>query len=373
MAQIMILSRACTHIDKAHVHSHIVANSTNLDCTGKFVDFKRSGRAIRRISDLLCVQHGLSVITNPKPSRGRNYGKWAEGHDLEKPPSFAEIIRRKIDEILPSCSTFEDVISALRADGFTVSENRKHISVRAPKQTRPTRLNTLKGNYTEAAIRERLAGLRIVGSGSASGGKIQVSLLIDIQKKIQDGKGAGYAQWAKIFNLKQAAKTLLFLQENGIDSYDDLVKKSSSASGNFAELSKKIRAADTRLKEISELQKYIGQYGKTRDIYAKYKASGWNRDYYDEYVADITLHRAAKKYFDTLGIKKLPSIKALRQEYAALNAEKKKLYSGYRALKETAHSLTVAKGNADQILGIKPNAQNRDSEAPPRRGEAHEK
>ncbi|GHV48429.1 hypothetical protein FACS189499_07820 [Clostridia bacterium] len=153
--------------------------------------------------------------------------------------------------------------------------------------------------------------------------------------------------------MKSAAKTLIFLQENGIDSYDELKKKSSSASGEFAILSKKIKDADSRLKEITELQKYIGQYSKTRDTYAKYKANGWSREFYDEFTADILLHRAAKKFFDKQGYKdKLPSINQLKQEYAATLVEKKKLYLGYHDLRENSRELAVAKANAERILGI---------------------
>ena len=359
----------CTHVDKAHIHNHIIFNSTTLDCTRKFKDFWFSGRAVRRISDLLCVENGLSIIANPKHPGGHTYGDWVGDN---KPPTWSETIKQKIDEILPSCASFEDFISALRAAGFTVKDNRKHISVCAPGQKKPSRLDTLKGDYTEAAIRERLAGIRIAKVSGGSGTYTRVSLLVDIQAKIREGHGSGYEQWAKIFNLKQAAKTLVFLQENGIDSYEDLKKKSSSASGDFAALTTKIKEIETRQKEVTELQKYIGQYGKTRDVYAAYKASGWSRSFYDEHAADIILHRAAKKYFEGLGKKKLPSINQLKQEYAALAAEKKKLYSGYNELKENSRALAVAKGNADRILGITPDAQNRNASREQTRRDSNE-
>ena len=158
------------------------------------------------------------------------------------------------------------------------------------------------------------------------------------------------------------------MQENGIDSYDDLKKKASSASGGFAALNKKIRDAETRMNEIAELQKYISQYGKTRDVYAAYKKSGWSQKFYDEHTADIILHRAAKKYFDKLGMKKLPSINSLKQEWAGLNTEKKKLYAGYREQKENSRALTVALGNANHILGITPDTKTHDaSHETPRR------
>jgi hypothetical protein len=321
---------------------------------------------------LICAEHGLSVIENPKPSRG-SYGDWLG----DKPPSWSEQIKRKVDEILPACATFEDFIAALRAVGCTVRDDKKYVSVTLPGQGRAIRLKSLGDGYTEDAIRERLAqyaadkkrGVRRAGTGGSSsdvGGQPyqhvagSVSLLIDIQAKIREGKGVGYERWAKVFNLQQAAKTLIFLQENGIDSYEDLKKKASSASGGFAALTKKIRDVETRMSEITELQKYIGQYGKTRDVYAAYKKSSWSQKFYDEHTADIILHRAAKSYFDKLGMKKLPSITSLKQEWAARGAEKKKLYAGYREQKETSRALTVAFGNANHILGIKPDEQNHD-------------
>jgi hypothetical protein len=353
------------HTDRAHIHCAIVFNSTNLDCTGKFNNFYGSTFAIRHLSDLICVEHGLSVIENPKPSKGRNYGKWSDG---VKKPSWQDKLRSKVDEVLPSCAVFEDFIAAMIGLGYTVNSKRKHITFLAPGQKKPTRLDTLKGDYTEAEIRKRLGGGRIISSGGTGSEKPKPvkdekkpSLLIDIQAKIREGKGGGYEKWARIFNIKESAKTLLFLKENGINSYDDLVRKAAVASAEFSVLSDKIKGIDTRLKEISELQKYIGQYGKTREIYAKYKASGWDKGFYEENRADITLHRAAKKYFDGLGLKKFPKMDELKQEYAMLTAEKKKLYSGYRAKKETMRELVTAKSNCAKLLGVTGNVPERDN------------
>ena len=345
------------HTDRAHIHCHIIYNSTTRDGRKKFQNFRNSSFAVQRLSDVICMEHGLSVITDPEPSKGRNYESCS---GINKQLSYSDIIRNKIDEILPSCTTFEEFISSLRASGFIVDDSGKHITVCTPGQKRPTRLNTLKGNHTEAAIRERLESGRSIQSGSTGGGHFRISLLVDIQAKIREGKGPGYEQWAKIFNLKQAAKTLIYLQENGIDSYEDLKKKSSAASGDFSALTTKIKDIETRQKEISELQKYIGQYSKTREVYAAYKASGWSREFYDQNSADIILNRAAKKYFDSLGTKKLPSIKSLKEDYAKLATEKKKLYSGYQELKKNSRSLSIAKGNADRILGITTDVQNRE-------------
>ena len=358
----------CTHIDKHHVHNHIIFNSTSIDCERKFKNFFFSSKAIRRISDLLCAEHGLSVIENPNPSKG-SYGDWLGEN---KKPSHKDVLKQKIDDIIPQCATFDDLLARLIADGYEVNANRKHISIKAPGWGKPARLDTLNGEYTEAAIRARLGIAKTITSGGESGTKTQISLLVDIQEKIREGKGAGYVHWAKINNLKEAAKTLIFLKENGIDSYEDLVKKSSSASGDFTALTKRIRDIEVRQKEVSELQKQIGTYGKTKDIYAKYKASGWSRDFYDVHAADIILHRAAKKYFNGLGAKKLPSINQLKQEYATLAAERKMLYGDYHKLKDLSRELSTARANAEQILGITPNAQNRDVSCKQTQHNSHE-
>jgi hypothetical protein len=360
------------HTDRKHIHSHVIFNSTALDCGRKFKNFWGSSFALRRLSDIICVENGLSIIKNPKPSRG-SYGDWLarlpEGQDDNKPLSHKEMLRRTIEEILPSATTYDDVIARLIAAGFEVSTKGRRHTAKLPDWGKPTRLDTLGDAYTVSAIMVRLGKAKARASGGDSGthtraapAGTQVSLLVDIQAKIREGKGAGYERWAKIFNLKQAAKTLIFLQENGIDSYADLKKKSSSASGAFAALTKKIRDAEIRMDEITELQKQIGTYGKTRAVYEAYKRSGWSRRYYDEHTADIILHRAAKKFFDAQGFKgRLPSISALKQEWAARAAEKKKLYAGYHERRETSRALAVAKGNADRILGVAPQARTRET------------
>jgi hypothetical protein len=345
-----------THTDKKHIHNHIIFNSTTLDCGRKFRNFWGSSKAVRRISDLLCAEYGLSIIENPKPSRG-SYADWLGNG---KPPTWKDVIRAKIDDILPDCKTFDEFAGALRKAGCVVKDGSKYVSVIAPGQKKPTRLKSLGENYTEAAIRERLGNAKARTGGGDSGTHTHaapagrhVNLLVDIQAKIRDGKGAGYERWAKIFNLKEAAKTLLFLQESGIGTYEELAKKSAAASAELSTVSKRISEIDDRQKEISELQRQIGVYGKTRAVYETYRKSGWKRGYYDEHAADIIAHRGAKKFFDSLNLGgKVPPMATLKQEWATLNSEKKLLYGDYRRLKDSSRELAVALGNTRRILGI---------------------
>jgi hypothetical protein len=182
----------CTHIDKLHIHNHIVFNSTTLDCTKKFRDFLGSGKALGHMSDQICLENGLSIIENPN-KKSKHYGEWLGNG---KPLSWRNKLKQKIDEVLPSCASFEDFIKAMKAAEYEVSDKRKHITFRAPGQTKPTRLDTLKGDYTELAVRERIEGKRIVAPTQ------KINLLIDIQNNIKVKSNPGYTQWAKVYNLK---------------------------------------------------------------------------------------------------------------------------------------------------------------------------
>lgn len=261
----------CTHIDKAHIHSHIIFDSVAIDRTRKFRNFKNSSFAIRKISDQICLEHGLSVIEKPKPSRG-HYGSW-----------------QKEKATLNSSTKF--------------------------------------------------------------------NLLIDIQEKIQQGYGVGFENWARVQNLKDMSKTLLFLQENNLVSYDALEQRTDESVKIFNGISTQIKESDARLKEISELQKKIASYGRTRDVYSQYKKSGWSKKFFTQHESDIIIHRSTKKYFDELGYggdKKLPSMQSLKQEYAVLSSAKNKLYSQYKSAREDMIKLKMAKQNADTILNIQP-------------------
>jgi hypothetical protein len=336
-----------THIDREHVHNHIIFNSTTLDCDRKFRNFWGSSKAVRRISDLLCVEHGLSIIENPQPSKG-SYGDWLGD---KKVPTWKDAIKAKIDEIASSCKTFDEFIEALRKAEYLVKDGGKYISVQAPGQKKPTRLKTLGDDYTEAAIKAWLGVQKVRAAGGDSGTHTKVNLLIDIQEKIRQGKGAGYEHFAKLFNLKEAA-----------------------ASAELSAINKRISEIDGQQKEIAELQKQLGVYSKTRAVYETYRKSGWKRSYYDEHAADIVAHRGAKKFFDSLNLGgKIPPIATLKQEWAKLNSEKKLLWGDYHKLKDSAHELAIAIGNTRQILGIdKPTQAPETERETPRKTKRHD-
>ena len=355
----------CTHVDKHHVHSHIVFNSTALDCTRKFRNFLGSSFAVRRISDMLCLENGLSVIAEPKPSRG-NYGTWL-GED--KPPTIRGQLEVLIDTALgQGCKDFDSFLATMKAAGVEIKRG-KHLAFKIPSGKRFVRCDSLSDDYTEAAIMERISGKRIVAPKAKTAAPTKPNMLIDIQAKIQQANSPGFERWAKIFNLKEMARTVIYLQENNLTDLGELERACDAAVQKFNDLSDRMKAANARVKEISELQKHIGAYGKTREIYAQYrKLTGRKQDkFYEQHANEIAACQAAKRYFDSLGLKKLPSVQSLKQEYATLQAENKKRYPEQKQAKEKMIELLTAKNNVERILGMTEKEKNRDHQQGARR------
>lgn len=343
----------CTHVDKAHVHSHIIFNSTSLDCSRKFRNFWRSSFVVRRLSDLLCLENGLSVIENPKPSRG-SYGTWLGD---EKPPTVRARLEQIIDGALATGpKDFDSFIAAIKASGAQVKRG-KHLAFQIPGGKRFIRCDSLGADYSEAAICERIAGTRAAPAkrkAATPTAPQKPSLLIDIQAKLQQAHSPGFERWAKVHNLKEMAKTLLYLQENGLADYAVLEKACDDAGAKFDALTARIKAGDKRMKEIAELQKHIGAYSKTREIYAQYRKLPPKKAarFYEEHSSELLSCQAAKRHFDSLGMKKLPSLQSLKQEYATLLAESKKMYPELKAARAKMIELMTAKNNTNRILGL---------------------
>lgn len=350
-----------THTDKAHIHTHIEFNSTNLDCDGKFNNFKNSAFALRELSDKLCREHGMSVIEHPK-GRGQRF---AEKAAAKHGRSFKERLRQTIDNLLPASKDFEDFLARMREAGYEIKRRGKSLEFRAPDQTNFTRSFRLGADYTEEAMRKRISGTPMKQTAKKTpyraGGK-KVNLLIDIQAKMQAGKGKGYERWATIFNLKEAAKTLNFLTDNGIADYDELAARTEEAGETFDALSVRIKQLEGRMAEVAGLKTHIINYSKTRDVYATYKKSRHKKEFRAEHADEIAKHEAAKAAFDALAGKPIPKVAQLSEEYAALLAEKKERYEEYKAAKKEMLDLGLAKQNVDRILGITPSEPEKQKE-----------
>lgn len=337
-----------THVDKVHTHNHIIYNSTTLDCTKKFRNFLGSTNAVRRLSDAICMEHRLSVILNPKPSRG-HYGKWL---GEQKPPTFSNRLRQAIDVALKQKpKDFEHFLMLVESAGYKVKRG-SHTAFKGAEQQRFIRLRSLGEGYSESEIREVIAGkkLHMPHKMAAARSDKQINLLVDIQAKLQAGKGPGYERWAKTFNLKQMAHTLNYLTENNLLSYDALSERAAETSARYHALSAQIKAAEKRMAEIAVLRMHIINYSKTRDVYVAYRKAGYSKKFYEEHTADLLLHKAAKKAFDAFDKKNIPTVKALNIEYAELLAAKKKAFTEYTSARAEMRKVLAVKANVELFL-----------------------
>ena len=264
------------------------------------------------------------------------------------------MLRAAIDNALAQKpADLDELLKLLRESGCEVSKRGKSYRLKLPGWSKVARLDSLGDGYTLEALLEIFAGQRTHTPGKKQAVQTMrpsVNLLVDIQAKLRAGKGAGYARWASKFNLKQMAQTLNYLNDHGLLDYKVLAEKTVAATARRNELSEKIKAAEKRMAEIAVLRTHIVNYAKTRDTYAAYRKAGYSPKFRSEHEADILLHQAAKQAFDQLNVKKLPKMKALQAEYAALLAEKKEAYAELRKARDEARELLSVKANVDRVL-----------------------
>lgn len=334
-----------THIDKGHIHNHIIFCAVNFVDHHKYNSNKRSYYGIRNMSDKLCRENGLSVVVPGKGSKGKSY---AEYQAEKTGTSWKGKLKIAVDALIPQVSSFEELLQRLQAAGYEIKPG-KYVSCRAPGQERFTRLKTLGADYTEEAIRERIAGRR-AKAAKAPGEQRGVSLLIDIENSIKAAQSKGYEQWAKIHNLKQAAKTMNFLTEHKIEQYADLVSRIEEMAAESGQAADALKNAEKRLADMAVLIKNVSTYQKTKPVYDAYRKARNREKYRAGQEQAIILHEAAARSLKASGIAKLPNLAALQSEYKALQAQKEALYADYGKLKKKVREYDIIKQNIDSIL-----------------------
>ena len=321
-----------THTDREHIHNHIIYNSTALDSTRKFRDFLLSGLAVQRLSDLICLEHQLSVI-EIKPYRER------QKRTLYPPrESNRDKLCAVIDNILLNEKSvdFESFLQKLEQQGYEIKRG-KHTSVKGARQKRFIRFRTLGAGYSEDEIKAVLEGKAKHQPYQKQPPKEQpFHLLVDIQ--------------AKHYNLKEMSKTLIFLQENKIGSIEEMQERMDASTARYHELGDSIKASEKRLAEIAVLKAHIINYAKTRPVYDAYRKTGYSKRFLETHRTEITLHKAAKAAFDEANLKMLPKVKELDAEYSKLLTEKKARYPDYRKAKEEMQELLRAKRNVEMFF-----------------------
>ena len=334
-----------THIDKGHIHNHVIFCAVNFVDHHKYNSNKRSYYGIRNMSDKLCRENGLSVVVPGKGSKGKSY---AEYQAEKTGTSWKGKLKTAVDALIPQVSSFEELLTRLQAAGYEIKPG-KYVSCRAPGQERFTRLKTLGADYTEEAIRERIAGRR-AKAAKAPREQRGVSLLIDIENSIKAAQSKGYEQWAKIHNLKQAAKTMNFLTENKIEQYADLVSRIEEMAAESGQAADALKNAEKRLADMAVLIKNVSTYQKTKPVYDAYRKARNREKYRAGQEQAIILHEAAARSLKATGIAKLPNLAALQSEYEALQAQKEALYADYGKLKKKVREYDIIKQNIDNIL-----------------------
>ena len=331
-----------THTDRQHIHNHVIFNSTALDGSRKFRDFFFSALAVQRLSDLICLEHQLSVIEK-KPYRERQ-------KRIVYPPkeSNRDRLCGIIDTILAEKpGDYETFLQKLERQGYEVKRG-KYTSVKGKGQKRFIRFRTLGTGYGEDEIKAVLEGKVKHQPYQKKPPKEQpFQLLVDIQEKMAEGKSVGYKKWATKFNLKEMSKTLLFLQEQKISSADELKELADAALSHYHELGDSIKAAEQRMTEIAVLRAHIVNYAKTRPVYDAYRKSGYSSKFLEAHREEITLHKTAKAAFNESGLKKLPKVKDLNAEYSALLTKKKALYPEYRKTRDEMQEIVKAQKNVE--------------------------
>ena len=344
-----------THTDRHHIHCHIYYNSTTLDCTRKFRNFWGSSFALRRLSDRLCLENGLSIVENPKPrSKGkyRNYGEWQK--ERKGPLSYQDRLRLAIDTALAERpADLDEFLGLMKRAGYEVKKVRGgglSFRLTGQGQARFTRLraSTLGDGYD---LKDILAAIE--GKEKRPGSpERKISLAVDIQAKLAAGKGPGYERWAKVFNIKQMAAALAYIQDNGLTDYEQLAQKATEATDHFHALSERIKQTEQAMKTNAGLKAATVQYAKTRPVFEQYKAAKYSRKFLAEHEADIELYRAAQAEIRRLlGGAKLPKMDALKEEGRKLTAKKKRLYGEYQKARRDMQEIVTIKANIDTLLG----------------------
>ena len=330
-----------THTDRAHVHNHIVFNSTSIDATRKFKNFWLYSFALQRVSDLICLENGLSVIA-PKPYKERT-----KRTEYPRRVKNRDVLCEDIDLILQKKpESFDAFLQELQQLNYEIKYG-KHISVRGKNQTRFIRLSSLEDGYTKADLRAHFLGQREHKPAAKQRSRTNArpfNLVIDIQSKLQS-KGVGYQRWASVYNLKQMSKTLLFLRDHKIESMEQLDQMVMQQVAKRDALLTSIQQSEKRLAEIGTLKKHIINYSKTRSTYEEYRKAGYSKKFLEAHREEITLHKAAKAAFDELGVKKIPKVKELSIEYAEVLTAKKQAYAEYHQVKNEAQELLIAQRN----------------------------
>ena len=343
-----------THIDKDHVHNHLIFNAVDFVDYHAYKSYKRIYYDMREVSDRLCKENGLSVIP-PSQNKGMDYKEYTEA---KRGTSWKQKLKQTIDRLVITAKDYDDFLRLMQEAGYEIKTG-KYISFRAEGQERFTRSKTIGENYTEERIKERIAG-RTPRRSQRQTVPNGISLIGDIQQRIRLIDSKGYEYKAKLTILKEAARTLNYLTENNLLQYADLEKKVEDVHGSYDRTGKELKAVEARLREVQPLIKNISNYQRLKPVYDAFQKAKDKPSFKAKHEAELVIFEAARSTLLAMqGEEKLPSLKTLQAEQQRLLEEQQRLYDERAKLKKEARMIDTLKANVDDFL--KPNTE-RDQE-----------
>ena len=336
-----------THIDKGHCHNHIIFNAVNFVDYHSYRSNKRTYRELRQLSDEICKEHGLSVIP-PSQNKGMDYKEYNEA---KRGTSWKQKLRQTIDRLVITAKDWDEFLKLMQEAGYEIKPG-KYISFRAEGQERFTRAKTIGENYTEERLKERIAG-RNPRKQRMQTERKGISLIIDIQNSIKAQESKGYAHWAKIHNLQEAARTINYLTENGLLRYADLEAKVEDIHSSYERTGTELITVESRLREVQPLIKNISNYHRLKPVYEAYQRAKDKAAFRSSHEAELVIFEAARSTLLAIqGDAKLPSLKSLRAEHEQLTQEQQRLYEERANLKRQVNQINNIKVNVDSYLSL---------------------
>ena len=334
-----------THIDKDHVHNHLIFNAVDFVDYHAYKSYKRIYYDMREVSDRLCKENGLSVIP-PSQNKGMGYKEYTEA---KRGTSWKQKLKQTIDRLVITAKDYDDFLRLMQEAGYEIKTG-KYISFRAEGQERFTRSKTIGENYTEERIKERIAGRTPRRSQRQTTPK-GISLIGDIQERIRLIDSKGYEYKAKLTILKEAARTLNYLTENNLLQYADLEKKVEDVHGSYDRTGKELKVVEARLREVQPLIKNISNYQQLKPVYDAFQKAKDKPGFKARHVAELVIFEAARSTLLAMqGDEKLPSLKTLQAEQQRLLEEQQRLYDERAKLKKEVKQIETIKSNVDTFL-----------------------
>lgn len=334
-----------THIDKDHVHNHLIFNAVDFVDYHAYKSYKRIYYDMREVSDRLCKENGLSVIP-PSQNKGMGYKEYTEA---KRGTSWKQKLKQTIDRLVITAKDYDDFLRLMQEAGYEIKTG-KYISFRAEGQERFTRSKTIGENYTEERIKERIAG-RTPRRNRRQTVPKGISLIGDIQERIRLIDSKGYEHKAKLTILKEAARTLNYLTENNLLQYADLEKKVEDIHSSYDRTGKELKGVEARLREVQPLIKNISNYQRLKPVYDTFQKAKDKPGFKAKHEAELVIFEAARSTLLAMqGDEKLPSLKTLKAEQAQLFEEQERLYAERNRLKKEAKQIETIKSNVDTFL-----------------------